>query len=90
MEMDKLDRWAEDRRNSLKTILNDLDIKLRDMKRDARVAPNLPAKLDLQEQLRRWNRSAMKHGENTMRQPARSRKEKTNCSTTSANGWSRR
>lgn len=52
IEMDKLDRWAEDRRNSLKTILTDLDVKIRDMKRDARVAPNLPAKLDLQKQLR--------------------------------------
>jgi shikimate kinase len=50
--MDKLDRWAEDRRNSLKTILDDLDVKLRDMKRDARLAPNLPAKLELQKQLR--------------------------------------
>jgi ERCC4-related helicase len=52
VEMDKLDRWAEDRRNSLKTVLDELDVKIRDMKRDARVAPNLPAKLDLQKQLR--------------------------------------
>jgi ERCC4-related helicase len=51
-EIEKLDRWADDRRKSLKGVLDDLDVQLRDMKKSARQAPNLPAKLDLQRQLR--------------------------------------
>jgi hypothetical protein len=51
-EMDKLDRWADDRRTSLKAELDDLDGKIRESKRDARLAPTLPAKLDIQRQLR--------------------------------------
>ena len=51
-EMDKLDRWAEDQRRSLKADLEELDAKVKDMKREARSAPNLPTKLDLQRQLR--------------------------------------
>lgn len=51
-EMDKLDRWAEDQRRSLKADLEELDAKIKDMKREARSAPNLPTKLDLQRQLR--------------------------------------
>ncbi|MEX0806004.1 MAG: SNF2-related protein [Candidatus Binatia bacterium] len=52
VEMDKLDRWAEDRRRSLKAELDDLDVKIRDTRKEARLAPNLPTKLDLQRQLR--------------------------------------
>jgi ERCC4-related helicase len=52
VEMDKLDRWSEDRQTSLKALLNELDGRIKEMKREARVAPNLPAKLDLQKQLR--------------------------------------
>ena len=52
VEMDKLDRWAEDRRKSLKVALEDLDAAIKEKKKQARVAPNLPAKLDLQRQLR--------------------------------------
>jgi len=51
-EMDKLDRWADDRRNSLKTVLAELDDAIKLMKKDARLAPNLPTKLDLQRKLR--------------------------------------
>jgi len=51
-EMDKLDRWADDRRNSLKTALAELDEGIRQMKKDARLAPNLPTKLELQRKLR--------------------------------------
>lgn len=51
-EMDKLDRWAEDQRRSLKADLDDLDAKIRETKKEARTAPNLPAKLELQRQLR--------------------------------------
>jgi superfamily II DNA or RNA helicase len=51
-EMDKLDRWADDQRHSLKAELDDLDAKIKDAKREARTAPNLPTKLDLQRKLR--------------------------------------
>ena len=51
-EMDKLDRWAEDRRDSLKSELKQLDDALKVVKREARVAPNLPEKLDRQREAR--------------------------------------
>ncbi len=51
-EMDKLDRWAEDQRRSLKADLEELDAKIKETKKEARSAPNLPTKLDLQRQLR--------------------------------------
>jgi superfamily II DNA or RNA helicase len=51
-EMDKLDRWAEDQRRSLKSDLDELDAKIKEIKKEARSAPNLPTKLDLQRQLR--------------------------------------
>ena len=47
-EMDKLDRWAEDRRDSLKAELADLDEALREAKKAARLAPTLPEKLERQ------------------------------------------
>ena len=53
-EMDKLDRWADDQRTSLKADLDDLDAKIKETKREARSAPNLPTKLDLQRQLRQF------------------------------------
>ena len=52
VEMDKLDRWAEDRRASLKTELNDLDDTLRAAKKAARLAPTLPEKLERQRDAR--------------------------------------
>src|SRR5262249_46941048 len=51
-EMDKLDRWAEDRRQSLKSALSDLDAQIKEARRLARMAPNLPEKLKLQRELR--------------------------------------
>jgi hypothetical protein len=51
-EMDKLDRWADDQRRSLKADLEELDAKIKEIKKEARSAPNLPTKLDLQRQLR--------------------------------------
>jgi len=47
-EMDKLDRWAEDRRASLKAELAELDEALREAKKAARLAPTLPEKLERQ------------------------------------------
>lgn len=47
-EMDKLDRWAEDRRASLKAELDDLDDALKEAKKAARLAATLPEKLEKQ------------------------------------------
>jgi predicted nucleic acid-binding Zn-ribbon protein len=50
--MDKLDRWAEDRRASLKAELDELDEAIKETKKAARLAPNLPEKLERQRALR--------------------------------------
>ena len=47
-EMDTLDRWAEDRRASLKAELAELDEALKGAKKAARFAPTLPEKLERQ------------------------------------------
>ena len=52
IEMDKLDRWAEDRRAALKADLEELDQSIKDAKKSARLAPNLPEKLEIQRSLR--------------------------------------
>jgi superfamily II DNA or RNA helicase len=52
IEIDKLDRWAEDRRATLKAELDELDLKIRETKKAARLAPNLPEKLEQQRTLR--------------------------------------
>jgi superfamily II DNA or RNA helicase len=51
-EMDKLDHWADDRRSTLKTELDEFDQAIKDTKKAARLAPNLPEKLELQRRLR--------------------------------------
>jgi superfamily II DNA or RNA helicase len=51
-EMDKLDRWAEDRRASLKQELEELDETLKEAKKSARMAPTLPEKLERQREAR--------------------------------------
>jgi superfamily II DNA or RNA helicase len=51
-EMDKLDRWADDRRASLKAELDALERDIKEAKRAARQAPNLPEKLELQRTIR--------------------------------------
>jgi superfamily II DNA or RNA helicase len=52
VEMDKLDRWAEDRRTSLRADIDGLEDALKASKRDARLAPNLPEKLQRQREAR--------------------------------------
>ncbi len=52
LEMDKLDRWAEDRRSSLKATLEELDQALNAAKKAARFAPTLPEKLERQRDAR--------------------------------------
>jgi len=44
-ELEKLDRWGEDQRNSLKTTLRELEDEIRQSKKLARLAPNIPEKL---------------------------------------------
>lgn len=52
-EIEKLDKWGEDRRNSLKISLKELDEQIRDLKKQARLAPNLPEKLKIEKERRR-------------------------------------
>lgn len=52
IELDKLDKWGEDKRNSLRLILKDLDDQIKDIKKMARLAPNLPEKLPLEKERR--------------------------------------
>jgi ERCC4-related helicase len=51
-EMDKLDHWADDRRDAAKAELDELDQQIKETKKSARLAPNLPEKLELQRKLR--------------------------------------
>jgi len=47
-EMDKLDHWAGDQRQSLQSSLKELDDKIREMKKSIRQASSLPEKINLQ------------------------------------------
>ena len=51
-ELDKLDRWGEDQRSSLKLALKELEDEIKETSRSARLAANLPEKLKLQRQKR--------------------------------------
>lgn len=51
-EIDKLDRWAEDKRTGLKGVLREHDETLKVLKREARQAASLPEKLALQKQIK--------------------------------------
>lgn len=53
VEIDKLDRWAEDRRRSLQVELDELDETIKETRKAARLAPNLPEKLAKQQSLRK-------------------------------------
>lgn len=53
-ELEKLDLWGEDRRNSLKVTLKDLDQQIKDLKKQARLAPNLPDKLKLEKDRKKF------------------------------------
>lgn len=56
-EMDKLDHWADDRRASLRATLAELDEAIKETKKAARLAPNLPEKLERQRELRKLETS---------------------------------
>lgn len=51
-EMDKLDRWAEDKRAGLKADLREHDETLKVLKREARTASGLPDKLAIQKKIK--------------------------------------
>lgn len=53
IEIDKLDHWADDRRRSLKVELDELDEAIKETRKAARLAPNLPEKLEKQQALRK-------------------------------------
>ena len=53
VELEKLDHWGEDRRNSLKVTLKELDDQIKEIKKQARLAPNLPEKLKLEKERKR-------------------------------------
>lgn len=53
VEIDKLDRWAEDRCKSLQVELDELDETIKETRKAARLAPNLPEKLAKQQALRK-------------------------------------
>ena len=52
-EVEKLDHWAEDRSESLKAELAELDESLKSARKAARTAPSLPEKLERQQEIRR-------------------------------------
>lgn len=53
IELEKLDHWGEDRRNSLKVTLKELDDQIKEIKKQGRLAPNLPEKLKLEKERKR-------------------------------------
>jgi hypothetical protein len=58
-EMNKLDHWAEERRASLKGELDELDETIKETKKAARLAPNLPEKLERQRTVRQLESKRM-------------------------------
>ena len=52
IEMDKLDRWADDKRVSMKRELDELDARVKEAKHLARFAPTMPEKLERQRAVR--------------------------------------
>lgn len=53
LEIAKLDNWGDDKRNSLKVTLKELDDLIKDLKKQVRLAPNLPEKLKLEKERRK-------------------------------------
>lgn len=51
-EIEKLDGWAEDKRRGLKADLKEFDDTIGELKKQARTAPTLPEKLEIQKKLR--------------------------------------
>lgn len=52
-ELEKLDKWGEDRRNSLRINLKELDEQIKEIKKQARFAASLPEKLSFEKKRRK-------------------------------------
>jgi len=50
IEINKLDRWAEDKRAGLKSELGEFELRVKELRRAARLASNLPEKLRLEKE----------------------------------------
>jgi hypothetical protein len=50
-EIEKLDKWADDNRVALKTKMNELDNKIKEKKKEARLSSNLPEKLQMRKEI---------------------------------------
>ncbi len=50
VELEKLDKWGEDKRNSLRIALKEFDDEIKEIKKQARLAPNLPEKLKMEKE----------------------------------------
>jgi len=51
-EMEKLDKWADDRRTALKLSIKEIEDNIKELKKQARLASNLPDKVKLQKQIK--------------------------------------
>ena len=51
-EMDKLDKWAQDKKKTLRDKIKDIDDNIKELRRNARTAPNLPEKVKIQKQIK--------------------------------------
>jgi len=55
-EMDKLDKWADDKKRSLRLNIKDIDENIKETKRLARTSANLPEKVKLQKEIKHQER----------------------------------
>jgi hypothetical protein len=51
-ELEKLDLWGDDQRASLKATLKEFDDEIKELKKQSRLAPNLPEKLEIEKKRR--------------------------------------
>ncbi|UGS22077.1 SNF2-related protein [Flavobacterium cyclinae] len=51
-ELEKLDKWSDDKRNSLKVTLKELEEEIKDLKRISRLSQSLPEKLSMRKKLK--------------------------------------
>jgi ERCC4-related helicase len=51
-EIEKLDKWSDDKRNSLKVTLKELDDEIKELKRNSRLSQSLPDKLSMRKKLK--------------------------------------
>jgi hypothetical protein len=86
LEIEKLERWTGDRRDGLKSLLDPLDVRIKEAKKAARFAPSLPEKLPLQREVKPWRAGEAKRGARSTRRAASSRATRRSCWTTSSGG----